>query len=243
MAKRIREKALARAENADKRPRAVASYVRISPYKVRIVLDVIRGANYMDALAILAHTPKAASKPVKKLIESAGANAENNLNLSKDDLFVAEAYANEGPTLKRWWPRSHGSADTILKRTSHITIILDEISADAKKANAAIAKPTRAAKAKPVAQKEVVSKATTTKVQASKTNASKPTTEAKQAAKPTVKATAKAPITKPVEKKAATKSAAKPAAKAASKPMVAKTTAKPASKPSAKTTSTKGGVK
>ena len=125
MAKRMREKALARKENADRRPQATARFVRISPSKVRIVLDIIRGKSYNDAMAILMGTPKSATEVLVKLLKSAGANAEFK-NMVKDDLFVAEAYANEGPTYKRWWPRSHGSADQILKRTSHITIILDE---------------------------------------------------------------------------------------------------------------------
>lgn len=126
MAKRMKEKALARRENADRRPQATAKYVRISPSKVKIVLDIIRGKDYNEAMAILQGTPKAASEILIKILASAGANAENNLNLSKSDLYVAECFANSGPIYKRWWPRSHGSADTILKRTSHITIILDE---------------------------------------------------------------------------------------------------------------------
>ncbi len=140
MAKRMKEKALARKQNADRRPQATAKFVRISPSKVKIVLDIIRGKSYFDAMAILQGTPKAASEILVKILASAGANAENNLNMSKEDLFVAECYANSGPTYKRWWPRSHGSADTILKRTSHITIILDQ------KADEIIAKPVKKAK-------------------------------------------------------------------------------------------------
>ena len=126
MAKRMREKSAKIQANKDMRPHATAKYVRISPSKVRVVLDIIRGKDYMDAMGILQSTPKGASEILIKLLASAGANAENNLNMSKNDLFVAEAYADEGPTLKRWWPRSHGSADTILKRTSHITFVLAE---------------------------------------------------------------------------------------------------------------------
>lgn len=125
MAKRIREKAAARQESADKRPRAVAKYVRISPDKVRIVLDVIRGVGYTDAVAILKSTRKAACEPLLKVLESAAANAENNLNMSKGELYVAECYANAGPILKRVMPRAKGSASRINKRTSHITVILD----------------------------------------------------------------------------------------------------------------------
>ena len=125
MAKRIREKAATRQESADKRPRAVAKYVRISPDKVRIVLDVIRGVGYTEAVAILKSTRKAACEPLLKVLESAAANAENNLNMSKGELYVAECYANAGPILKRVMPRAKGSASRINKRTSHITVILD----------------------------------------------------------------------------------------------------------------------
>lgn len=126
MAKRLREKAEARKEKADKRPSATAKYVRISPDKVRIVLDVIRGKNYTEALAILKFTRKAACEPLIKLLNSAAANAENNLNMSKNELYVAECFANAGPILKRIRARAKGSAARINKRTSHITIILDE---------------------------------------------------------------------------------------------------------------------
>lgn len=125
MAKRIREKAIARKENADKRPRAIAKYVRISPDKVRIVLDIIRGASYTQAVAILKTTRKAACEPLLKVLNSAAANAENNLNMSKNELYVAECFANAGPILKRIRPRAKGSAARINKRTSHITVILD----------------------------------------------------------------------------------------------------------------------
>lgn len=125
MATRIREKAKARQEAADKRPAATAKYIRISPDKVRIVLDTIRGESYITALAILKNTAKAACEPVIKVLNSAAANAENNLGMSKNDLYVAECYANAGPILKRVMPRAKGSAARINKRTSHITVILD----------------------------------------------------------------------------------------------------------------------
>ena len=125
MAKRMREKTARIAEKKDRRPRAVAKHVRISPYKVRIVLDIIRGKNYREAVAILENTPKSASLPIKKVLMSAAANAENNLGYSKDNLFVAVCYADQGPTLKRVMPRAQGRAFRILKRTSHITIVLD----------------------------------------------------------------------------------------------------------------------
>ena len=126
MGKREKEKALKRKENADKRPMAKAKYIRISSSKVEIVLDLVRGKDYEVAVAILKNTNKSACLPVLKVLQSAAANAENNLNIMKDNLFIAEAWAMSGPTLKRMMPRARGRADRILKRTSHIQIILDE---------------------------------------------------------------------------------------------------------------------
>jgi large subunit ribosomal protein L22 len=126
MATRSKEKAAARRENAEKRPHATARYIRISSRKVKVVIDLIRGKSVDDAEAILLYTPKAAAEPVLKLLRSAIANAENNLELSRDNLYVAEVFANQGPTLKRYRPRARGSAFHIRKRTSHITVILDE---------------------------------------------------------------------------------------------------------------------
>lgn len=127
MATRSNVKTKARQESADKRPRAIAKYIRISPDKVRIVLNIIRGQKYTDAVAILKNTPKSASEVVLKLINSAAANAENNLNMSKSDLVVAECFADGGPILKRVRPRAQGRAFRINKRTSHITVILDSV--------------------------------------------------------------------------------------------------------------------
>lgn len=128
MATRQREKAAKRQENKDTRPRAVAKYIRISPTKVKIVVDLIRGKSVAEAKAILMATQRAASEPVLKVLNSAVANAENNWNSSKDNLYVAEVYADQGPTLKRFQPRARrASAMQILKRSSHITIILDEV--------------------------------------------------------------------------------------------------------------------
>ena len=126
MATRVKQKAAARKANADKRPHAIARYVRISSRKVKIVIDLIRGKKVDEALAILMYTPKSAAPVALKLLNSAIANAENNLELNRDSLYVAETYANQGPTLKRYWARSHGRADMIHKRTSHITIVLDQ---------------------------------------------------------------------------------------------------------------------
>ena len=125
MAKNMREKTARIAETKDRRPRAVAKHIRISPYKVRIVLDIIRGKSYREAVAILENTPKSASEPIKKVLMSAAANAENNLGMNKDSLFVAACYADQGPTAKRVQPMSKGRAYSILKRSSHITVILD----------------------------------------------------------------------------------------------------------------------
>ena len=126
MATRVKEKAAARKANADKRPHASVKYVRVAPRKAQIVVDLIRGKQVDEALAILQFTPKAASPVVLKLLNSAIANAENNLEMDRGSLYVAEVYANQGPTLKRYWARSHGRADMIHKRTSHITIVLDQ---------------------------------------------------------------------------------------------------------------------
>lgn len=125
MATRMREKAARVEAQKEKRPHATAKYVRIAPDKVRIVLALIRGKSVNEAMAILQATPKAASEPVFKVLASAAANAEHNSDMSVADLFVAEAYADGGPTLKRYQPVSKGRAHHILKRTSHITVILD----------------------------------------------------------------------------------------------------------------------
>ena len=126
MATRSKTKSAARKQNTDRRPQAHAKYVRISPRKVKIVIDLIRGKSVQEAQAILTFTPKAASPVVLKLLNSAIANAENNLEMNRKDLYVAEVYANPGPTLKRYIARSRGSASHILKRTSHISVALDQ---------------------------------------------------------------------------------------------------------------------
>ena len=125
MAKNTKLKAARIAENKDRRPRAVAKYVRISPYKVRVVLDLVRGQDVKEAIAILENCSKAGAEAIRKVIMSASANAEHNLSMNADDLFVAECYADMGPTLKRMQPMAHGRGFRILKRTSHITVVLD----------------------------------------------------------------------------------------------------------------------
>ena len=112
-------------EKREKRPYAVAKYVRVSPYKVRTVLALIRGKSYREAKAILEHVTNGSALAVKKVLMSAAANAEHNYGMDRGDLIVSEAYADQGPTLKRMNPVSKGRAHSILKRTSHITVILD----------------------------------------------------------------------------------------------------------------------
>ena len=110
----------------DTRPSAKLSYARVSVQKACFVLDAVRGKDVQTALAILEYNPRYASGLVKKLIESAIANAENNLGMNRDNLYIAECYANKGPTMKRIKPRAQGRAYRIEKRTSHITVVLDE---------------------------------------------------------------------------------------------------------------------
>jgi len=126
MATRQREKAAKYEQTRDKRPTAIAKYIRIPADKVGIVLDLIRGKNYEEAVSILGATSKSASPVILKIMQSAAANAENNLNMSKDKLYVAQCWVMVGPTLKRMMPRARGRADRILKRTCHIRVILDE---------------------------------------------------------------------------------------------------------------------
>ena len=125
MATRVREKAAKIAATKEKRPHAYARHIRISPTKAQVVLDLVRGKNVTEAVAILDNINNASAPVIAKCIGSAVANAENNLNLSREDLFVAECYVTAGPTLKRMMPRAKGSGNLILKRTSHITVVLD----------------------------------------------------------------------------------------------------------------------
>lgn len=106
--------------------KAVARTVRIAPRKVRLVIDLIRGKEVGEAIAILKHTQKSASPVIEKLIHSAMANAEHNYEMDAEGLVISEAYVDEGPTLKRFRPRAQGRASAINKRTSHITVILTE---------------------------------------------------------------------------------------------------------------------
>ena len=110
----------------DLRPSAKLSYARVPVQKACFVLDAIRGKDLDTALGIVTYNPRYASTLIKKLLESAAANAENNNNMDRSTLYVAECYANTAPTMKRVHPRAQGRAYRILKRTSHITVVLDE---------------------------------------------------------------------------------------------------------------------
>ena len=113
-------------ENRETRPSAKLSYARVSVQKACFVLDAIRGKDVTTAKAILEYNPRYASSLIKKLLDSAIANAENNNGMNPDNLYIAECYANKGPTMKRIHPRAQGRAYRIEKRVSHITIVLDE---------------------------------------------------------------------------------------------------------------------
>ncbi|QFG00861.1 50S ribosomal protein L22 [Psychrobacillus glaciei] len=106
--------------------KAIAKTVRIAPRKVRLVVDLIRGKQIGEAIAILQLTPKAASPVVEKVLKSAVANAEHNYDLDINNLVVSEVFVDEGPTLKRFRPRAMGRASAINKRTSHITVVVSE---------------------------------------------------------------------------------------------------------------------
>jgi large subunit ribosomal protein L22 len=127
------------------RVRAQARWVRTSARKARVVLDHIRGRTVPEARTILAFTPRAAATDIDKVLRSAVANAEANHGLDGDDLVIETAYADEGPTLKRWKPRARGRVNRIRKRTCHVTLVLAEVEQEA---------PKRRARAKPRAAEE-----------------------------------------------------------------------------------------
>ena len=106
--------------------KAVAKYVRMSPSKVKPVVDLVRGKDLQEALTILKFTPGKAAEFVEKVVQSAAANAENNFEMDRDKLYVAEISANQGPTMKRWRAGAQGRAGKILKRSSHIGVVLKE---------------------------------------------------------------------------------------------------------------------
>ena len=111
--------------------KAVAKTVRIAPRKVRLILDLVRGKEVGEAISILKLTNKRSSQVVEKLVKSAVANAEHNYDMDIDNLYISEIYADEGPTLKRFRPRAQGRATKINKRTSHITVVVEEYANEA----------------------------------------------------------------------------------------------------------------
>jgi large subunit ribosomal protein L22 len=128
MSTRQREKAIERrAANAAQGPSATLRWLRMSPRKVRLVVDLIRGQDVEEALRLLTFCSKAAAKPVNKLLRSAAANAAQRGMENIDDLVVESAFVDEGPTWRRWLPRAMGRATRIRKRTSHVTIVLSEL--------------------------------------------------------------------------------------------------------------------
>jgi large subunit ribosomal protein L22 len=209
---------------ADLRARASARYVRMTPMKVRRVVDLIRGMEANEALSVLRFVPQAASEPVSKVLASAVANAEHNMQLDPESLIVSVAYVDEGPTLKRFRPRAQGRAYRIRKRTSHITIEVESVvpvgrPAKATKAAPAKATPAKATKAsKATAEKEPVKATKATK--ASKAAAAEPettepeTTEQATAEQPTPARKAKATRSAPRATKATEETEAADAAQA-----------------------------
>jgi large subunit ribosomal protein L22 len=113
--------------------RAQARFVRVTPQKARRVIDLIRGLPASDAQALLRFAPQGVSEQIGKVLDSAIANASNNFNLDPRTLVVSEAYVDEGPTMKRFRPRAQGRASQILKRTSHITVVVESVDTDSKK--------------------------------------------------------------------------------------------------------------
>ncbi len=118
---------------ADNTARAQAKFVRVTPQKARRVVDLIRGMDASEAQTLLRFAPQAASEPIGKVLDSAIANATNNYNLDALTLVIKEAFVDEGPTMKRFRPRAQGRASQILKRTSHITVIVESVPAGAGK--------------------------------------------------------------------------------------------------------------
>lgn len=164
--------------------RASARFVRVTPMKARRVVNLIRGLSAREAQAVLRFADQAASEPVGKVLKSAMANAQNNQNVDPATLYVAEAFVDEGPTMKRIRPRAQGRAYAILKRTSHITLILEpQGSAPRRKPGRRSNKP----KAKEVMTKTVTTEATTAAPVAKKAAPAKKAAAKKTAVKKTTK--------------------------------------------------------
>ncbi len=179
--------------------RAQARYVRVTPMKARRVIDLIRGMQASDAQDVLRFAPQAASEPVGKVLASAVANATNNHGMDSRDLVVAQAFVDEGPTLKRIRPRAQGRAYRVGKRTSHITVIVSDGTAvveavPAPKAKAAsapapVTEDTAAGSASETSQESTAKKSTAKKSTAKKSTAKKSTAEKSTAKKSTAKKT------------------------------------------------------
>jgi|GEM_PF-49131 len=192
MAKRIKEKAAKIAATREKRPHAHVKNIRISPFKARAVIDTVRGKSVNEAIYILESTPKSTSPVLLKLIKSATANAEHNMGIARIDLFIAAIYADPGPTLKRAMPRAKGRSYAILKRTCHISVILDvkgeSLLGDAVKAKSATKK--ESIENNPVTKKSTATKKPTAPAKP-KTTGGQPKASVAAAKKPTTpKATA-----------------------------------------------------
>jgi large subunit ribosomal protein L22 len=192
------------ADAADLRARASARYVRMTPMKVRRVVDLIRGMEAREALAVLQFAPQAASEPVAKVLASAMANAEHNQQLDPESLIVSVAYVDEGPTMKRFRPRAQGRAYRIRKRTSHITIEVESVPVPARGGN----RPAKAAPAKAPAKATKATKAT----KAAPETASAEAADADALEAETTEATEDAP--KPAKKAAKKATASRSKAKA-----------------------------
>ena len=206
--------------------RAQARYVRVTPMKARRVVDLIRGMKADDAQAMLRFAPQAASEPVGKTLASAVANAANNHGMDAKELTISEAFVDEGPTMKRIRPRAQGRAFRILKRSSHITVIVSDGVAMPK-----ISRPTKPAKgpkAAPAPKVEEINETQVSEAPAKKAAAKKAPAKkapAKKSAEKKAESAKKAPAKKAPAKKAAAKKA--PAKKAAAKKAPAKKAAAP----------------
>ena len=144
---------------------AVANHVRVTPQKARRVGDLLRGTNATDAIAMLKFQPQAVAENFGKLVGSAVANAETTEGLNAETLVISQLYVDEGPTMKRWRPRAKGSANRILKRTSHLTIVVTPapVAANAAKSSTAAPKAEKAPAKKPAAKKTTPKKAASNK--------------------------------------------------------------------------------
>lgn len=186
--------------------RAQARFVRVTPMKARRVVDLIRGLPAADAQAVLRFAPQDASDPVGKVLDSAIANATNNHNLDPASLVVAEAYVDEGPTMRRFRPRAQGRAFRIRKRTSHITVVLETL--DAAQSVKAPAKKSTSAKVAPKAAPKATDKPKATEEKAPAKKAAAKKAPAKKAADEPTATEDKAPAKKAAAKKAPAKKAA-----------------------------------